>query len=251
MNNLALEACINKEFSPYLIKDYCPTGLQIQGKEQVKKIILGVTASQALIDAAVEEKADALLVHHGLFWKNEPIAIRGIKYKRIKALIKNDINLYGYHLPLDLHRSLGNNAQLGQLFNVIETQFNQNDPSDFMFHGVLKNPMRSEDFNAFLSQIFNRTPLHIKDNAPQIIKKIAWCSGAAQDMIEDAIELGVDAYISGEISERITHIARENGIHYFAAGHHATERYGIQALGKWLEKNYGLEVKFIDINNPV
>lgn len=251
MNNLQLERIINNEFSPYLIKDYTPTGLQIQGKDEIKKIVLGVTACQALIDKAIQEKADALLVHHGLFWKSEPEAIRGPKYRRIQALIKNDINLLAYHLPLDLHRTLGNNAQLGLLFDVIETKYNTEDPSDFLFYGELKKPMGGEDFAAHIANVLDREPLHIGENAPQIIKRIAWCSGGAQDMIDDAIQLGVDAYISGEVSERTTHTARENGIHYYAAGHHATERYGIQALGKWLETNYNVEVIYIDIDNPV
>lgn len=251
MNNFQLERIINNEFLPYLVKDYTPTGLQIQGKDEVKKIVLGVTACQALIDEAKAQNADALLVHHGLFWKNEPEAIRGPKYKRIQSLIKNDMNLYAYHLPLDLHRTLGNNAQLGLLFNVIETKYNLDDPSDFLFHGELKTPMSGKEFAAHIGKVLDREPLHIGENAPQTIKTIAWCSGGAQDMIDAAIELGVDAYISGEVSERTTHIARENEIHYYAAGHHATERYGIQALGKWLEENYDLEVIYVEVNNPV
>lgn len=251
MNNLQLEDIINKEFSPYLVKDYSPTGLQIQGKDEVKKVVLGVTACQALIDEARAQNADAILVHHGMFWKSEPEALRGPKYKRIAALIKDDINLYAYHLPLDLHRTLGNNAQLGELFDVIETRYNSEDPSNLLFHGELKTPMNGEEFAAHIAKVLDREPLHIGENAPQTITSIAWCSGGAQDMIDAAIGLGVDAYISGEVSERTTHIARENGIHYYAAGHHATERYGIQALGRWLEENYELEVVYVEINNPV
>jgi dinuclear metal center YbgI/SA1388 family protein len=212
---------------------------------------LGVTACQALIDEARAQNADAILVHHGMFWKSEPEALRGPKYKRIAALIKDDINLYAYHLPLHLHRTLGNNAQLGELFDVIETRYNSEDPSDLLFHGELKTPMNGEEFAAHIAKVLDREPLHIGENAPQTITSIAWCSGGAQDMIDAAIGLGVDAYISGEVSERTTHIARENGIHYYAAGHHATERYGIQALGRWLEENYELEVVYVEINNPV
>ncbi|WP_279146476.1 Nif3-like dinuclear metal center hexameric protein [Photobacterium carnosum] len=252
MNNLKLEALLNDFLSPHLMKDYCPNGLQIEGNAEITKIITGVTACQALIDRAIAEHADAILVHHGFFWKGESAEIRGMKYRRIKALIENGINLYAYHLPLDVHQQVGNNVQLAQRLGLdISGGLEINNPRSIAIYGELDTPLTGEEFAVRIAMALQREPLHIGDNAPALIKKVGWCTGGGQDYIELAVEQGCDAFISGEVSERTTHIARELGIHYFAAGHHATERYGVKALGEWLAKEHGFDVEFIDINNPV
>ncbi|WP_234494380.1 Nif3-like dinuclear metal center hexameric protein [Vibrio maritimus] len=252
MNNLKLEAILNEKLSPQLIKDYSPNGLQVEGASEIKKVITGVTASQALIDYAVSVEADAVLVHHGYFWKGEPEPIRGMKGKRIRTLIKNDVNLFGYHLPLDIHPELGNNARLAELLDIEVIDGLEGHPQSVAMFGKLATPMTGTDFAAKIAKTLNREPLHIApDMADKLIETVGWCTGGGQDYIELAASKGLDAFISGEVSERTTYIARELSIHYFAAGHHATERYGIQALGEWLAKEHGLDVEFKDIDNPV
>ncbi|QIL84809.1 Nif3-like dinuclear metal center hexameric protein [Vibrio sp. HDW18] len=252
MNNLQLEALLNETLSPQLIKDYCPNGLQIEGKTQVQRIVTGVTASLALIEAAIEHNADALLVHHGYFWKSEPEAIRGMKGRRIRTLIQNELNLYAYHLPLDIHPQLGNNAQLAQRLGICVEGGLEGHPQSVAMFGRLASPLTAQQFAQRIEQTLNRAPLHIApEQADKLIETIGWCTGGGQDYIELAASRGLDAFISGEISERTTYAAREQSIHYFSAGHHATERYGIKALGEWLAQHHGLDVTFIDIDNPV
>ncbi|MGR5133091.1 Nif3-like dinuclear metal center hexameric protein [Vibrio alfacsensis] len=252
MNNLQLEKILNEKLSPQLIKDYAPNGMQVEGKPEIKRVVTGVTASQALIDKAVELEADALLVHHGYFWKGEPEPIRGMKGKRIRSLIKNDLNLYGYHLPLDIHPELGNNAELARLLEIEVEGGLEGHPQSVAMFGRLKHAMTAAEFANKINQVLNREPLHIApENADKIIETVGWCTGGGQDYIELAAQHGLDAFISGEISERTTYSARELDIHYFSAGHHATERYGIKALGEWLAKEHCLDVEFIDIDNPV
>ena len=252
MNNLQLEKILNEKLQPQQIKDYSPNGLQVEGTPEVKRIVTGVTASQALIDKAVELNADALLVHHGYFWKGEPEPIRGMKGKRIRTLIKNDINLMGYHLPLDIHPELGNNAELARLLDIEVEGGLEGHPQSVAMFGKLRKPMTGAEFAEKINQVLNREPLHIApENADKMIETVGWCTGGGQDYIELAAANGLDAFISGEISERTTYSAREQDLHYFAAGHHATERYGIKALGEWLAKEHGLDVEFIDIDNPV
>jgi len=230
-------------------QDYCPNGLQVEGKAEIKKIISGVTASQALIDAAIKEKADVLLVHHGYFWKGEDPQITGLKFKRIRSLIESGINLLAYHLPLDAHPVYGNNAKLAEILDMeIAGTFPATKDAVGMY-GRLRKPMSASAFGQKISKSLDREATHIGENSEQI-QTVAWCSGAAQNYITDAAELGVDAYISGEISEQTMHIADECGIHYYAAGHHATERYGIQAFGDHLASHYGISHQFIDIPNP-
>ncbi|UJF18660.1 Nif3-like dinuclear metal center hexameric protein [Vibrio sp. SS-MA-C1-2] len=252
MNNFELERYLNEKLKPHLIKDYCPNGLQVEGKKEIKKVITGVTASQALVDAAIEQQADAIIVHHGYFWKGEPQPLVGMKYRRIKALMDNNINLYAYHLPLDVHPELGNNAQLAQRLDLnILGGLERGNPNSVAIYGELTTAISAARFADKIEQQLQRQPLHIGDNAPTEIKTVGWCTGGGQDYIDLAIEHGLDAFISGEVSERTVHTARENGIHYFAAGHHATERYGVKALGEWLAETQGLIVEYIEINNPV
>lgn len=235
-------------------KDYCPNGLQVEGAREVGKIVTGVTASQALIDAAVEAKADMLIVHHGFFWSGESPIISGMKLHRIKALLDANISLLGYHLPLDAHPLLGNNAQLAEVLGLdTEGRFGGEGAQAIAMHGRISKPVAAATFAQELSQSLGRQALHIAPdatkNAP--IQTIAWCTGAAQSYIEKAVNLGVDAFITGEASEQTTHIARELGIHFFAAGHHATERYGIKALGAHLSQHFDVDQCFIDIDNPI
>ena len=228
-------------------KDYAPNGLQLEGRPEVNKIVSGVTASQALIDAAIEAGADVLLVHHGWFWRGEDQRIVGMKKRRIKALLQNDISLLGYHLPLDAHPELGNNAQLANRLDFIrEGSMNTEGVGDY---GHLKQPLTVSELSQKMQDKLQRTPT-VVEAGDRLIKTVAWCTGGAQSYIGQAIALGVDAFVSGEISEQTTHEARENSIHYFAAGHHATERYGAPALGDYLAEQFGIEHEFIDIDNP-
>ncbi|MDH4273707.1 MAG: Nif3-like dinuclear metal center hexameric protein [Gammaproteobacteria bacterium] len=232
------------------MRDYCPNGLQIEGRTQVAHIVTAVTASRAVIEAAIEAQADALLVHHGYFWRGEASPLVGIKYRRIRELIRHDISLIAYHLPLDVHPVHGNNAQLAPLFGATPIARHAIDGVELIQIGELAQPMTPEKFGALLTEKFARVPLHIPGESA-VLRRIAWCSGAAQDYIDVVNALAVDAYISGEVSERTYHSARELGLHYFAAGHHATERYGVQALGTHLAQHFGLTHRFIDEDNPV
>jgi len=231
--------------------DYAPNGLQVAGRGDIKKIVTGVTACQALVDAAVTQGADALLVHHGYFWKGEDPCVVGMKQSRLKALLAADINLLAYHLPLDAHPVLGNNAQLASLLGLqVEGSFGTGGGPDVGQFGRLAQPQSAEDFARHIARQLAREPLHIAGNSREI-STIAWCTGAAQSYLEAAAELGVDAFVTGEISEPTVHIACERGLHFFSAGHHATERGGVQALGEHLAAHFGLEVVFVDIDNPV
>ncbi len=231
--------------------DYAPNGLQVQGWPEVKKLVTGVTACQALIDAAVVAQADAILVHHGFFWKGEAPVVTGLKRRRLGALIENNISLIAYHLPLDAHPSLGNNAELARILGlVVEGRFGRDNGDCLAMYGALPAPMSVHHFMDHLHFKLGRKALHLGGGSEDIVR-VGWCSGAAQGYIEAATQLGVQAFISGEVSEHTTHFARESGIHYFAAGHHATERYGVQALGAHLAQRFDIEHQFVDINNPV
>ena len=231
-------------------KDYAPNGLQVEGKDNIKVIVTGVTACQALIDEAIRLNADAILVHHGFFWRGEAEVIVGMKQRRIKALLNHDISLFGYHLPLDAHPMIGNNAELARHLDIIDAEAIDGVAQGLVWQGRLDTPMTAADFGEHLSHVLGREPLHIGDKDAQI-RTLAWCSGGAQDYIDIAAQFDVDAFISGEVSERTYHSAIEQGVHYFAAGHHATERFGIQALGKHLADEFGLQHHFVDIVNPV
>ena len=229
-------------------RDYCPNGLQVEGRSDVRKIVSGVTASMAMLEAAEAVGADAVLVHHGYFWRNENACVTGIKRARLKFLLQHDINLLAYHLPLDAHTELGNNVQLGQVLGLRLDGWAGE--QNIVAHGSLAKPLTLQGFGDHLAKVLKRQPLLIGDSAKPI-KRVAWCTGAAQQYLELALSLNVDVFISGEISEQTVHLARESGVAYIAAGHHATERYGVQALGNHLAQHFGLQHEFIDVDNPV
>jgi dinuclear metal center YbgI/SA1388 family protein len=227
-------------------QDYCPNGLQVEGRAEVKRIVAGVTASQALVERAVELGADLLLVHHGWFWKGEDPRLVGIKGRRVRTLVEAGISLVAYHLPLDAHPELGNNALLGRLLGLEVT----GEGPGVGLHGRLVAPLSAAGFAARVAGRLGREPLLI-EGGDHPIERIAWCSGAAHSYLEQAAALGVDAYLSGEINEPTVHLARELGVHYLAAGHHATECEGVRALAENLAQRFDLEQVFVDIPNPV
>ncbi len=244
---------LNQLLRPEQFSDYCPNGLQIEGRSEIQRIVTGVTASYALLEAALAVNADAILVHHGYFWRGESPAIVGIKKRRIQFLLQHDINLIAYHLPLDAHAEFGNNVMLAKKLGLVTTiravQKNKNE-QNMLLLTELSEPQPLRDFVQMIDAKLKRSPQVIGDLA-QTVHKIALCTGAAQGYIEQAVEAGADVYISGEISEPTVHVARETGVSYIAAGHHATERYGIQALGEHLAEKFGLTHAFIDCDNPV
>ncbi len=248
----ALVLTLNELLQPDTFQDYCPNGLQVSGKEKINTIVSGVTACEALITAALLQKADVLLVHHGLFWRGEDLCIVGMKKNRIAKLLASDCNLLAYHLPLDAHPTVGNNAQLGAKlgFTDIKPVLQALKPT-LVFQGCLAQPMSWQQLSSHMASVLQRQPLVIAAGSDKPITKIAWCTGAAQNRIDIALAAGVDAYITGEASEQTVHVAREMGLHFFAAGHHATERYGVQALGEHLAQQFAIKHVFIDIDNPV
>ena len=232
------------------IADYCPNGLQVEGRPQVRRIVSGVTASQALLEAAVEAEADVVLVHHGYFWKGEDARVTGMKRRRLQTLLGHDISLLAYHLPLDLHPEVGNNVQLArQLEITVEGPLDPDNPKVVGLLGSLAEPMTARDFARRVQEVLGREPLLVEGAG--MVRRIGWCTGGGQGYIDDAIAAGVDLFLTGEASEQTFHSARENGVSFIAAGHHATERYGVQALGDYLARRFAIEHLFIDCPNPV
>lgn len=230
------------------LSDYCPNGLQVEAGERVEHLVCGVTASLALIEAAAAAGADTLLVHHGYFWKGEAQPLVGAKGRRVRALIDNGISLLAYHLPLDVHPEVGNNSQLASVMGwPLDSRFGEH---DLVCAGQLETPCSLAELAADLEQKLGIAP-RVVDGGDHAVRSLAWCTGAAQGFIEAAAARGVDAFVSGEISEPTFHAAREQGIHYLAAGHHATERYGVMALAAEIERRFGIDQQFIDIPNPV
>ena len=258
----ALTEFCDEYLSAPAFKDYAPNGLQVDGGRPIQRIVTGVTACEALIDAAIADHADAILVHHGYFWKGEPAPITGIKGQRIRKLMQHGISLIGYHLPLDAHPRIGNNAKLAELLDMSIIGALYPTESHPVGNIATCTPQSAQSLITQITEVLGRLPLHISTHYQtsdtnqsdgqndRLIERVGICTGGAQDMIEQAALMGCDAFISGEISERTTHIARELGIDYFACGHHATERGGIQALGELIAEQFGLPVTFIDIDNP-
>ncbi|MCP5163000.1 MAG: Nif3-like dinuclear metal center hexameric protein [Hahellaceae bacterium] len=246
-----LVAKADQVMQPGRLADYCPNGLQVEGKPEIARIVSGVTASQDFLEKAIAAKADLVLVHHGYFWKGEDPTLTGIKRRRIKLLMDNEVSLLAYHLPLDVHAEFGNNVQLAKLLNMEVTgPLETGNALSVGLIGQLPAPLSPESLAGLIETRLGRKPLHIPAGNSSI-KKVAWCTGAAQGYIEKAIKADVDAYISGEISEPTVHLAREGKVDYFSVGHHASERYGVQALGKFLADYFQIEHCFIDADNPV
>lgn len=248
MDRTELELYLNNLLEASRFTDYCPNGVQVQGRAEIRKIATGVTASLALVNAALEWGADALLVHHGYFWKNEAAPIVGQKYRRLRALLAHDMNLFAYHLPLDAHPTLGNNAQLGaRLGWQGDGRFGRD---GLGWTATLAAPRSARALADEVAAVLGRAPLLLGDPA-RTVRRVAWCTGAAQSYFDAALDAGADLYLSGEVAESTTHTARERDAVYLGAGHHATERYGVQAIGTHVADCFGLEHRFIDIDNPV
>jgi dinuclear metal center YbgI/SA1388 family protein len=228
--------------------DYCPNGLQVEGKTVISHIISGVTASQALIEVAVQRQASALLVHHGWFWKGEDPRVLGARRRRLATLLAHDLNLLAFHLPLDAHPVLGNNAQLARVLGLVAEP--AKDSTGLLWFGSMPGASTLAELASQVQQRLNRAPLVIGPDE-LAVQRIAWCTGAAQNMLGQAIDAGAQVFITGEISEPTVHLAREAGVGFISAGHHATERYGVQALGQAIAKEFGIAVDFVDIDNPV
>lgn len=250
-----LVAWLDQTLEPGKFTDYCPNGLQIQGKSQISHIVTGVTASLDLINKARELRADAILVHHGYFWRNEDPTLRGQRLKRIRTLLESDINLIAYHLPLDAHPVLGNNAQLAQQLGLKPLRDAQGmpvtcGPGNLVWLGHTQPPDQSvRDLAARIRIQLERQPVVVgADEAKAGL--VAWCTGGAQGMQEAAIAAGAQTYITGEISEPNAHIARETGTTFISAGHHATERYGVRAAGEEIARRFDVKVSFVDLDNP-
>ena len=249
-----LQTALDCLLQPQLFKDYCPNGLQVEGRREVRTLVSGVTASLALIEAAVAENADAILVHHGLFWRGYDGRVTGWMRKRLGLLIEHNINLYAYHLPLDAHPQLGNNAQLGRQLGLeagvaATARFGEQNLGWLGQPGSGPNFATAAQLAAHVEQVLKR-PVTLVGPAQAAIKKIAWCTGGAQGYFEAAIAAGADAFLTGEISEPQAHLARECGVAFLACGHHATERFGAPAVGEHLAQTHGLSHRFIDIDNP-
>jgi dinuclear metal center YbgI/SA1388 family protein len=229
-------------------RDYCPNGLQVEGRAEIRRVVCGVSASQALLDEAVRRQADAVLVHHGWFWRGEDGRVTGVRKTRLATLLGHDINLFAYHLPLDAHGEVGNNAQLARRLGWhVEGRFGD---QDIGCVGSPAQPVTAAEIAVHLERELGRAVLLV-GAADRPVSRLAWCSGSAQGWFEQAIAVGADCYVSGEISEQTVHLARESGIPYLAAGHHATERFGVMALGEYLHGQFGLDCQFVDIDNPV
>ena len=247
--HVLVEAC-NDLLQPARFKDYGPNGLQVEGKEHVGHIVSGVTASRALIEAAIAAKADAIFVHHGLFWRGQDGAVTGWMKQRLALLLAHDINLLAYHLPLDAHPELGNNAQLGQRLGLKVTGSFGEQALGLYGECVEGQGFASvNDLAHTLTQVLQRTPVVVPGTG-RPIRRIAWCTGGAQGFFEAAIAAGADAFITGEISEPQAHLARETGVAFLACGHHATERFGAPAVAAHVAAQLGLTHQFIDIDNP-
>lgn len=245
----ALLSALDELLQPHLISDGCPNGLQIEGKKNIAKIVTGVTASQALIDQAIACQADAIFVHHGYFWKGEDPCLTGMKKKRIASLLQHDINLFAYHLPLDIHETFGNNVQLAHRLEIQDIENLETTKVSIALKGRFANPLTAPALAAKLSHVLGKKPL-VEQAQTELITTVAWCTGGGQKYIDLAASQGIDAFITGEVSEQTIHTAREMNIHFFAAGHHATERFGAQAVGEYLARKFDVQVEFIDIPNP-
>ncbi|MGD6858626.1 MAG: Nif3-like dinuclear metal center hexameric protein [Enterobacteriaceae bacterium] len=246
MNNIKLEYIINKKLRSDTIEDYTFNGLQIEGKKNINKIVTGVTACQKLLNVAVKKKADAIIVHHGYFWKNESKVVRGIKRNRFKTILSNNINLYAWHLPLDLHPKLGNNYQLAKILEINI----KNVLDNFLFVGNLKERTNRFIFKKRIEKIFKKKIIYFHYNKKKKIKNVALCTGAGQNLLNKIDEKKIDTFITGEVGEQTMHLSKEKKINFYSLGHHDTEIWGILSLSNWLKKKLKIDVEFVNIKNP-
>lgn len=249
VNRDVLTQYLDDLLKPEGFKDYCPNGLQVEGREEIRSLVCGVTANQALLDLALKSGADAILVHHGWFWRGESGAVTGIKRNRLKTLLAHDINLYAYHLPLDAHPVLGNNAGLAKAAGWQQTGvFGEQNL------GGIGTPAAGSTIKTLtetLTKVLGRAPFVLAETSDQPVRRVAWCTGGAQSYFEAAIQAGADVFVTGEVSEPMVHLARETGVAYIAAGHHATERFGVQALGEAVASQFGIKVTYLEVDSPV
>lgn len=233
------------------VKDYGPNGLQVEGTPTIHKVVTGVSACLELFNEARRHSAQAVLVHHGIFWEGMPRTLTGWRYHRVAELIHGDLNLIAYHLPLDRHPEVGNNAVAARALGLVELErFAEHQGLPIGFKGEFTDPIPVEELVQRAEALYARKPLLFRGNQ-NAIHSVGIVSGGAQAEIHQAIGAGLDAYITGEASEWVMNIAREAGIHFLSCGHYATERVGIKALGDHLHEEFGLEIEFIDIENPV
>jgi len=232
-------------------RDYGPNGLQVEGREEIRKIVTGVSACQELFVRAREAGADAVLVHHGLFWEGMPRTLTGFQYRRVAELIRGEMSLIAYHLPLDRHAGVGNNAVAGRQFGLEGLEpFGEHEGLPIGFKGRFPSPLSSTELVERCRQVYGQEPLAFL-SGPEAIQSLGIISGGAQREFYGAIADGLDAYITGEVSEWVMNVAKETETHYLAAGHYATERLGIRALGEHLAERFGIVAEFIDVPNPV
>ena len=255
INTSELSAWLDETLQPQRFRDYCPNGLQVEGKPAIRHIITGVTASRALLEEAIRRNADAILVHHGWFWKNEDARIVGTKRERIALAIKHDLNVFGYHLPLDAHPELGNNAQLAKILGLTPDRDSEGNPrtcgpESLIWLGKCQPGMTLQKLSDHIGRTLGRTPT-VLGQPDQSVERIAWCTGGAQDWMEHVLQTGAQAYLTGEVSEPNFHLANETGVGFIAAGHHATERFGVKAVGEAIAKQFGIQVDFVDLTNPI
>ncbi|WP_397475620.1 Nif3-like dinuclear metal center hexameric protein [Pusillimonas sp.] len=255
INTRDLATWLDDTLQPQHFRDYCPNGLQVEGKPAIGHIITGVTASRALLEEAIRRKADAVFVHHGWFWKNEDARIIGAKRERIALALQHELNVFAYHLPLDAHPQLGNNAQLARVLGFTPDQDAEGNPrtcgpENLIWLGRCQPGLTLEQLGRHVAGALGREPL-VLGRPDQTIERVAWCTGGAQGWMQEAIDAGAQAYVTGEASEPNFHLANETGVGFIGAGHHATERYGAQAVGQAIEEHFGIKVEFIDLDNPV
>jgi dinuclear metal center YbgI/SA1388 family protein len=246
-----LQTFLDDTLKPKAIKDYCPNGLQVAGASSITRLACAVTASRYAIEQAAACGAQALLVHHGLFWQGQSPCLVGVQYQRVALLLEHGISLLAYHLPLDVHLQYGNNAQLAQQLGIeVTAQHAIDGVNALLWQGRLSSPQSPASLIEQWQTGLARTPLLLGDQH-RLVQTLAWCTGGAQKYFQQAIELGVDAYITGEVSESQFHLSQETGVRFFACGHHATERYGVQALAQAAAAALDIDIQFIDENNPV
>jgi len=247
MKNTELEEIVNSKLQVKLYKDCSLNGLQVEGKRKISSIISGVSICQELIDYAVKKQADAIIVHHGCFWNKSNIVISGVQKKRLKTILTNNINLFAWHLPLDIHTTFGNNFYIGKKLSFIH----KGNLSNIVSWGVPNKCITKKDLLNTIKKVFCREPFYLFGNKSKYVYKVAWCSGKGQKFIDIAGKFGVDTFITGEVSEETIYLAREYRLNFFSIGHYASEVFGIKALGEWISKQYNLEVKFLDVFNPI